>query len=319
MFSFLMVLALALSSCEKENLEPSTQQGATALCEEKLWHDMDAERAAYMTSLPMYDAGEFHRKVKGVTKDESRNSSVWGVGTDDRVYKWTGSYWHEPNPAARLRVVEVGSNGTGVWGVGTDTRVYKWTGSYWHEPNPAAGLYDIAAMSADIAVGIGNMGKLYITYNGGVSWSAFTTINNINIVSMGDYYNFLWARDASGAFKYFNTSTLSWETKPNPSSTAIIKDISAMFGGGVWTAHYNSYYSGGEVVPDWDSAEVYYSNNGITFWQPNPAAGLGCVSSSGGTVAWGIGKENKVYKTNNTGGSWYQPNLAARLDHVSSN
>lgn len=315
--NFLVLMVLVLSSCEKEKIVP--QHDEVEQCIEDTVESMDAERADYMSSLPSYRVDEFHREMRKLTKSDDRTSQVWGTASNNRVYKWTGSYWSEPNPAARLKFVEVGSYGTGVWGIGTDQRVYKWTGSYWHEPNPSAGLYGIAALSADIAVGIGNLGKLYITYNGGANWMSFTNITGVREISMGDYYNFLWATDMYGNFKYFNSSTTSWELKANPSS-APIRDHSAMFGGGVWTTHYNTItYLSGDTEIDWNSAEVHYSNDGINFWEPNPAAGLARISSNGGTVAWGLGKENKVYKTNNIGASWFQPNTAARLVHITAN
>lgn len=72
----------------------------------------------------------------------SGSSSIcWAVGIDNKVYRFNGTTWVQPNPAAGLYSLSM-SDEEVVWGIGGGGRVYKWnaTSNSWDEPNPAAAL-----------------------------------------------------------------------------------------------------------------------------------------------------------------------------------
>ena len=263
-----------------------------------------------MNSRPIQDESILKKFIQNNKELRSTKSSgsVWGIGHNDRVFCWNGSSWDEPNPQARLRWVECASYGGAVWGVGDDLRVYKWNGNSWDEPNPMASLYNISAFTDMCAVGIGDEGVLFITLDGGQSWSRLTEIKNVYLVSVGNFTsNFIWGID-SGTWRpfYLNPNDLTWEYF-DLSFSAI--RISAMFPCcGAWII------KGGD-----NSWGIHKTIDGGNTWvEPNPKAGLHMISAgSDDLTAWGKGYNNRVFKTTNGGESWSEPNPKAGLRHVS--
>lgn len=266
---------------------------------------------AYMASLPLFDMETLPSIIKKEGQSHSKTSSVWGCGTDDRVYRWNGSSWDEPAPAARLKYVDVPEYSGSVWGIGGDQRIYKWNGTSWAEPNANARLYQISSFSGNTAIGRGSGGFLYITSDGGVTWQRFTMITEVIDVSVGNTINnFCWVvKNPSGtAYNYLynlTQSTGSWTYKSfsNP------KDVEANHSEGAWCINNNN--------------QIYRSLTNLfsSFSQPNSSAGLLQISAYGDDVndshAWGIGGYNHIYRTTNGGASWDEPNPAARLRFVS--
>lgn len=269
--------ALAMSSCNKEEFSPVTQPAK-----------------------------------KPVANTEKSVNLVWGVGSDQRVYRWNGASWDEPNPAARLTRVSVSQDASGeVWATGPGDKVHRWTGTAWYQPNSAITMTRIAAYSGNVAFGVGGTNaNIYKTTNGGVSWSAIpktglpvasngawglvsiSTMDGVSAVGVG--FDFLpYKYDAST-----NTWSLINSFAPNMSQISGSVDMCWGIGCSSTGILNNKVWRG----PSWT--------------EPNPAAGLRFVSSSVNDDVWGLGSDYRVYKWNGT--AWAEPNSAARLVYISS-
>jgi len=311
----LIFTLISLFACQQEEMSLENNKelkGANEITQ--LTDDLDSkikilpEEAAYMNSLPDYNPEELAIAVKKESQQSSDNRSVgevWGIGTGRTVWKWNGNYWTQPNPAARLDIVEVAKNGDeSVWGIGRGGSVWKWNGASWGQPNPAARLLKIAVYSSDIAFGIAWDRTLFITTNGGQNWATFTSFQNANWASSGgDYFNILSVSDTYGnLYKY---DLFSQQLDPVSVPQAYVYSHATMFGGGIW-------------VSGWVSKRVYRSIDFLNFTEPNTNTFVHQISSNINERAWAIGNNRTVWKTTNSGASWYQPNSAARLDYISA-
>lgn len=267
------------------------------------------EDFAYMNSLPAYDPEEFANALKKESQQSSGNRSteeVWGIGAGRTVWKWNGASWGQPNPAARLDIVEVAKNGeNSVWGIGSGATVWKWNGASWGQPNPAARLYHIAVYSSTIALGIGSNGTLFVTYNGGQNWGYLNRnfTGAVWLSSGGSYpHGILSVSDNVGNLYKYNalTQQLNFITIPFVSNVHTTTS-----GGGVWAI-------------DLLTKRVYKSLNYLNFSIPNSLMQLSIISSNDNQKAWAIKNDRTVWKTTNSGASWNQPNSAARLDYISA-
>jgi hypothetical protein len=306
----ILFLLVSLSSCNFFNSKKEEKKVDTS---KEIKQDIGSpktaiERTKYMNSLPMYDSTLLQNKINELPKNSfgNRSVAVWGIGPDHRVYKWGGVLWEEPNPQARLKWVDVSVYGGGVWGVGADRRVYIWNGVTWTEPNPNAALHYISAISGGLAVGLGSQGRLYITYDAGLNWSRFTSIEGIQWTSVGNSStNFFWGVDANFNPIYYENTTNSWIHKTAPSQ---IQNIAATWADGAWAIKHHD-----GNLPN----SIYRSIDGISFSEPNSQANLQMISAYDSSTAWGIGEKNRVFTTNNGGLNWSEPNPDARLIHVS--
>ncbi len=269
---------------------------------------LSEEDFAYMNSLPDYDPEEFALALKKEAQQNSANRSteeVWGIGTGRTVWKWNGAYWGQPNPAARLDIVEVAKNGeNSVWGIGSGATVWKWNGTSWGQPNPAARLIRISVHSSNIAFGVARNRTLFVTTNGGQNWAPFTSIQDANWISSGDYSNLLSVSDTYGNLFKYNLFSQQMEPVVVP-QTGYVHNHATMFGGGIW-------------VVGWISKRIYTSLDYVNFTEPNTSAFLHQISSNNSHSAWAIGNHRTIWKTTNAGASWSQPNSAARLDYISA-
>lgn len=258
-------------------------------------------------------SNESKGSVKNPIPTEKAVSVVWGVGLDNRVYKWNGSTWDEPNPSASLKSISVGQDNSGaVWGLGTDNRIYKWNAAtnVWTEPAPGFGLTQITAYSANVAWGIGTTNNaLYKTTNGGATWALQTKsgipfyggAQNLISISTMDGVSLVAITEGKKAYKLMTSST-SWTP------------ISPIAG------QPNFLSISGSPSVCWAVGTDYkvYRFNGMSWSQPNPAAGLYRLSMSDEEVVWGIGGGGRVFKWNPTTNIWDEPNPAAGLNQVSS-
>lgn len=252
---------------------------------------------------------------KNPIPSEKAVSVVWGIGGSNRVYRWNGSSWDEPNPAAGLKTVSVGQDNSGaVWGLGTDNRVYRWNTvtNTWDEPAPGFGLTQITAYSANVVWGIGTTNNaLYRSTNGGLTWALQTKsgipiyggAQNLISISTMTGGSLVAITESYKAYKLSSTSpTASWTPITLPSSQPNFRSIS------------------GSPTTCWAVGidNKVYRFTGSAWVQPNPAAGLYSLSMSDEEVVWGIGGSNRVYKWNAISNSWDEPNPAAGLYSVSS-
>lgn len=307
-----LLIALALVSlfaCQEEALEVDDNQSEILLEETTLANTLSLdEESAYMSSLSQYDVRGLKREMEqlaSLASSRPESENIWGIGLGDRIWKWTGTSWYQPNSAAKAKFVEVSKNNDGsVWAIGLGNHVSKWNGTYWFQPNTAARLYYISPLSSSLAFGIGNNGTLYITTNGGSTWALFTTFDRAHWISSGDFLHPLTVNKDNGKLYQFNVLTQAFEQLSTPNAYTR-KHTTMTVDGGLWTI-------------DWFSYRVYKSLDGTSFTQPNPAARLRQISSTQSQVAWGIDLNNRVYKTTNSGAWWFQPNSAARLKHISA-
>jgi hypothetical protein len=300
------ISVLILNSCGKDPI--AVQQTENSQLESSpLVNEILHGSNEYMENLPQFDLSELPEVMKKMKEAHTKVAAVWGIGSDNKVWKWNGSSWDQPNSAARLEFVDVSEYGGGVWGTGSDQRIYKWNGSSWAEPNASARLYKVVAFDGTTALGIGGSGTLFITTNGGASWAYFTSITNVIDVSVGNTVNnFCWIVQLnSGTYKLYNYDypTSSWIYRATPN---VPRTVAAIWAGGAWYLMNNGY-----------SIYRTTSNSG-SFTQPNSSAGLLQISAYGDDLnAWGIGTSNRIFRTVNGGTSWTEPNTAARLAYVS--
>lgn len=301
----------------KSKIENQNIQSATAKDEMISFEDPTGEIKAFYNQLKPFDLSTFKSCFADLAHQNpnAKSYQFWGTGSDNRVYRWNGSIWTEPNPAARLAYVEVSSYGsgtstssTGVWGIGPDNRVYNWNGSYWTEPNPAARLYAIAPWDNTRALGIGSEGTLYITNNGGASWSLFGTKKWFVSISVGNSFN-IWGITADNnqlpsKLWQYNIYTYGWDYKVTP---VYPLRAAAMFTDGVYFFENTA-----------GARKIYRSFDGINFTQPNPAAALyRSISAAGNDIVCGIGSSNTPYASYNSGASWNYLNSQAQLSRIS--
>lgn len=314
--TLLLFLALiSLFACKQEEIPLEYNEelkGATEIS--KFADDLDSkikisaeEELAFMNSLTDYNSEEFASALKKEPQRSSNNRSigeVWGIGSGRTVWKWNGTSWGQPNPAARLDIVEVAKNGDeSVFGIGRGGTVWKWNGASWGQPNPAARLLKIAVYSSNIAFGIASNRTLFVTTNGGQNWAPFTSLQNANWVSCGDYLNIFSVSDTYGnLYKY---DLFSQQLNLIPVPQAYVYSHATMIGGGIW-------------VSGWVSKRVFTSLDFINFTEPNTNTFVHQISSNINEKAWAIGNNRTVWKTTNSGASWFQPNSAARLDYISA-
>ncbi len=267
------------------------------------------EDFAYMDSLPAYDPEELANVLKKESQQNFNTKSieeVWGIGTGRTVWKWNGASWGQPNPAARLDIVEVAKNGDdSVWGIGTGATVWKWNGASWGQPNPAARLVRIAVHSSNLAFGVARNGTLFVTGNGGQNWAPFTSFQNAYWISSGDYLNLLTVSNNSGDLFKYDLFSGQMESVAIPENTSIISHAT-MFGGGVWVSEGNY-------------GNLYRSTDYVNYIEPSPnLRGIRAISTNAFDKAWALSTGRTVWKTTNSGAIWYQPNSAARLDYISA-
>jgi photosystem II stability/assembly factor-like uncharacterized protein len=227
----------------------------------------------------------------------------WGVGPDGRVYRWNGSSWAEPNPAARLKQVSVSKQGGAVWGLGPDGRIYRWNPktNSWEEPNPAAHLNQISNLSGVELWGVGANYQIFRTVNAGASWYEPTPSTHLKQVSIGKFDN-IWGVTADNHILWFNINTQSWE-EPNPNASAYQIDA--------WTV------DGAWAIGDATNFRIFKTYNGLTWYEPNPKAGAHQISGTDDLDAWALGADNRVFQTKNGGLIWSEPNPNAHLMQIS--
>ncbi|MNJ97453.1 hypothetical protein D3C87_152020 [compost metagenome] len=243
-------------------------------------------------------------------------SVVWGLGTDNRVYRWNASSnsWNEPSPSTRLVRIAVGqNNGAAVWGIGTDGRIYQWNGAFFYEPNSAARLSNISAYSSDVAYGVSQDEKiLFKTIDGGVNWTtvALTGVPNpatLTIKSVSTMRgNDIMIVTNSGEPYYY--TSIGWQHFGITGSSMNLRMASG------WT---NECWAVKNPSSTPNAGDVLY-HNGSSWSTPNPAAQLATVSMSDDDVVWATGGDNRVYRWNASTNSWNEPNPAAGLKVVSS-
>lgn len=72
------------------------------------------------------------------------NEGAWYIEkTTNRIYKYDGYNYTQPNPAARLYSICSGGDDYNLWGIGYNNTVWKWNGVSWGQPNSAAHLKSV--------------------------------------------------------------------------------------------------------------------------------------------------------------------------------
>ncbi len=257
----------------------------------------------------------FSKPSNDSNASEKATSVVWGLGPDNRVYKWNSSInsWSEPNPAARLSKISVGQDNTGaVWGISVG-HVYRWNGVSWDEMNPAIRMGNLSAYSATVVWAISEDAKsLFKTTDGGLTWTAMPltgitgaslmTINSVSTMAGADA---IIVMSNGVPYKY---TTTGWQSF---GSTAFQMNLTHASGSGnlCWAVQKSPYN-----VPYGDVLKY----DGTYWTQPNPAAKLVSISMSDESVVWGIGNNYHVYRWNAGINAWDEPNPAAGLKVVSS-
>jgi Tectonin domain len=246
--------------------------------------------------VPLANAG-WKPVLVGPTPGKTTATGVveWGVGPDDRIYRWNGSGWDEPNPIARLKQISLGKRYHCLWGVGEDHRVYRWNGSSRDEPNPNAGLFQISCMTGLEAWAVGDANRVFHTTDGGSSWYEDLRVSLIEIAA--EQWDDVWGVTATNHVMRFDGT--DWN-EPNVGATLYYVDAAAT---------YVAWGTGslGRIL--------FNVNQGLS-WIELPSPGLAQISGIDDVAAWGVGLDGHVYSTGNRATNWDEPNSAARLKQV---
>ena len=309
----LLLVSLIFVGCKKEKIEHASTSD----------HSDVKSTNTYMSNLPEANKQEREKVFNQIISQSSQNRGVetlWGLGTDwngnpeyGRVFRWNGTSWDEPNPAARLFSISQGSY-SGTWGLGGPhtagaRRIFKWNGTSWDEPNPGANLYEIEALTNLVDLGVGGSGRMYITTNGGLSWSLYhsfdpsTIIHGLSVAVNNS--NFAWlARDFNEVI-YQSSDYATWTSRHTygapvycTAADMLSSDAYILLNNG---ALYRLQYVGGSVINTVNATAPSFLD----------------MSSKEHGVIWGIGPDRRVYKSIDEGATWNQPNPAARLDKIS--
>ncbi|MGD9494512.1 MAG: hypothetical protein AB7V36_14310 [Bacteroidales bacterium] len=323
LFTTSFAITLLCSSCSNEenipdqnsnNNEPAI--GNIVETSEFLYESINENEDV---EFPLFDVKTLKSVLSDLgTTQNNKALSYWGVGIDYRVWKWNGSSWGQPNPAARLRSVHLSSygtnNGTGVWAIGTDSHPWKWNGSYWTPVFPSGNFQDLAPWDDTRALAIhrnssGN--EVLITIDGGHSWSQLGAKTGFISISVGSSYN-VWGVWCSTPNNYsgtkylykYNFSTNNWDYVPTPVSPTI---AAAMFDDGVYINEYTT------------PSRVFRASDGVTFIQPNPAARIySSLDAANSDIICAIGWDTHPVYSTNSGGIWDYLNYQAHLRNVNA-
>lgn len=128
------------------------------------------------------------------------DESVWGVNTNDNIYRWNGRSWDKM--PGLLKHVSVGRGNT-VWGVNANDNIYRWNGSRW---NKVSGLLKQISVGSDGEVyGVNANDNIY-RWNG----SSWTKLNGLlKQVSVGNSKH-IWGVNAQGFIYQRDTRNNRW-------------------------------------------------------------------------------------------------------------
>ena len=114
----------------------------------------------------------FEKFPKGLFRQLSvgRNKLVWGIGTNNHVYRLNDAStdWDEPTSTALLTQVAVASDGT-AWGLNSENKIFKWNGTAWLFVNQGL-LKQISVGKDGLVWGIGTNGHVYRLNSAGTDW-----------------------------------------------------------------------------------------------------------------------------------------------------
>lgn len=233
--------------------------------------------------------------------------TVWGLGPDSpygRIYRWTGSNWAEPNPAARAGLIVGRSLDNGAWAIGDQGRIFTTEdGRVWREPDPSARASQITGSTSNAWSISGNFNRVSRSFNGGASWSEYfflPPMTSFRQISAGNVSN-VWALDTDGHILVTRDNGLSWQ---EPNSMARLTQISAMPSEGAWGIGADN--------------RIFVTMDGRSWAEPNPSARATKITARDIDCAWVIGSANRVFLTENRGASWSEPNPQARLKLVAA-
>lgn len=223
------------------------------------------------------------------------DGEVWGVNANHEVYRWTGSTWIMPNPAARLRKISAGSR-SNIWGVASDGQVWKYNGSDWYRPSLEARLSQISAANDGTVWGVaGALGAFGETSGPVFKWtgSAFAPAAPgalLSQVSVGSSGN-IWGVAADKTVWKFNGSSFF-----QPTPAARLEYVSVSSTSEVWGTNSNVFYFG------------------TTNWgQPNEGARLHNISGASKTNVWGTTIDHAVFKRQFLPGAIFYSFYAGRI------
>lgn len=320
--SFLIIIGVFLitfQSCRKDDQKETNKSTTTASQLNTNLNDgfnyinnPSTEVDEFCSKLSYMDPMAIKETLLELKNNHSNNAKAtpqyWGIGLDYSVWKYNGSSWYQPNSAARLQNVQLGSmesnppTNYGVWGIGLDNSVWKWSGSAWFQPNSAARLYSIAPFNNNTAIGIGGSGILFITYNGGLNWQYFGTKSGFINLSVGASNN-IWGVTYNGSTTslwYYNIDFNLWEPKFPPVQPYEVAARSTI---GV-------YFSENVI----GAKRFFRSTDGNNFIQPNTAARVyRSISAADDNIVCAIGSDNTPVNSINAGAGWGYLNPAARL------
>lgn len=248
---------------------------------------------------------------------EKSTNYVWALGSDQRVYRWNGTSWDEPNAAARMYRISVSQDGSGaVWAIGGSNRIYKWNGTSWDEPNPSKVLSVVSAYSATVAWGVAITGTPFLTTDGGLNWTAISTTGLpasgiLNVSVSSQYYAVAIGTDFR-VYDYDPNSS-SWSAVSAPATKVFSLSSVTTTGGAIGSSYWY-------VTADNTGGSAFKVFRGPVETAVTPTANMYMLAASlptlGASKVWAIGYDNRVYRWNGT--SWDEPNTAARLASISS-
>lgn len=124
------------------------------------------------------------------------NGDLWVVGTDRKLYEWTGTTWKVSSTSANVIAVAVGPKGT-VWHVNTAKQIYSGNGKTWKRWPGAANDITVGADGSVFVVGTDSRPYKLVNNNwqpvGGPGAKTIAADPHGNVISTNTN-NQIWAR-----------------------------------------------------------------------------------------------------------------------------
>lgn len=200
------------------------------------------------------------------------DGELWGVSSDDQVWRWSGSNWGTPNQGARLKQISVG-NASNIWGVNVNDQVFRYNGSDWTEPNAGARLKHVSVASDGTVWGVSSDDQVWRW--DGSNWSTPNPGARLKQICTGSASQVWGVNSTDMVYRYDGSD---WQ-EPNPG--ARLKYVTVASDGTVWGVN---------------SADMVYRHNGTEWQEPNPGARLKQISVGSAALVWGVNAGDQVYR-----------------------
>jgi Tectonin domain/Astacin (Peptidase family M12A) len=218
-------------------------------------------------SIMHYPRNAFSRdwdQVPGSLKQISvgNASSVWGVNSDDEIYRRDGNSWTQV--PGSLKQISVG-NASSVWGVNSDDEIYRRDGNSWTQI--PGSLKHVSVANDDTVWGVNSDDEIY--RRDGNSWTQIP--GSLKQISVGNASS-VWGVNSDD--EIYRRDGNSWTQIPGS-----LKHVSVANDDTVWGVN--------------DDDEIYRPDGNS--WTQIPGS-LKQISSGAANIVWGVNANDRIFK-----------------------